>query len=72
MSYSVPMPTCTCTSSQFQCCSIDNSSDWLTYSREAVIQNNNAPPDCDCDPDEEDDDDCVEFFLNGQGTGNYV
>ena len=57
--------------SQLECCGIDNYTDWITYNREAVVENGFFPPgNCQCNPNVEDSDDCVRFeFPN---STNFV
>ena len=63
--------THTLTHTQLKCCGIDNATDWITFNREAVMENGFIPPgNCQCDPD--DNDDCVPFRYPGQTSTAYV
>ena len=46
-------------SPQFDCCGVDNASDWLRYNNESVLDNNLVlPAGCSCDLD---DNGCIAF-----------
>ena len=52
---------------QFECCGIDNATDWVRLNPEAVIANNGVPP-ADCFCELFDDDDCSLYSVVNNGT----
>jgi hypothetical protein len=47
----------------FECCGVDNATDWYTFNRPAFIANGGEPPFCDCDLS--DDDNCRQYTVAG-------